>query len=330
MNQSGFRQRASSGDISKVASTTEASVIENSLKNPDKVDETTPMLNRDKRVCTFEELPAWAQDNVYILTGYRIPTNSYSLCFESLFYLHNETGNVYSHLIGFLGFAALAFTTNFYFLKDSSASWSDIIVIYIFIVAAMLCLGCSSLFHLVCCHSHEVSRAWNKCDYAGIVFLIVGSFFPRRFYCDNFWKNMYLGAIGLSGLVTLLFTVSKTYSQPKYRIHRTAMFLGLGLSGLFPIGHAIVVEGLEKLVGVGSIFWFISMGALYTIGAVIYGLRVPEKWYPGKFDHWFHSHQIFHVLVVTAAVLHYVGVIISFRYYHFGEGHCPISDLLEE
>lgn len=143
-------------DISKVASSTDASASETTLPKSENIDETTPILMKEKRVCTFQELPSWAQDNIYILTGYRIPTNSYAKCFESLFYLHNETGNVYSHLLGFLGFLVLAFVTNFYFLKGSTASWSDIIVIYIFIVAAMLCLGCSSFFHLVCCHSHEV------------------------------------------------------------------------------------------------------------------------------------------------------------------------------
>ena len=44
------------------------------------------------------------------------------------------------------------------------------------------------------------------------------------------------------------------------------------------------------------------------LGAAIYALRVPERWKPGAFDLWFSSHNLFHICVVTAALVHYVGV----------------------
>ena len=47
------------------------------------------------------------------------------------------------------------------------------------------------------------------------------------------------------------------------------------------------------------------MGACYLLGAVIYSNAVPEKWRPGMFDVWGHSHNIFHVLVVCGAYVHY-------------------------
>lgn len=34
---------------------------------------------------------------------------------------------------------------------------------------------------------------------------------------------------------------------------------------------------------------------LLQSGGAIYALRVPERWFPGKFDLFFHSHQLFHV-----------------------------------
>ena len=49
------------------------------------------------------------------------------------------------------------------------------------------------------------------------------------------------------------------------------------------------------------------MGALYITGALLYALRIPERFFPGKCDVWFHSHQLFHVLVIAAAVVHYQG-----------------------
>jgi hypothetical protein len=48
------------------------------------------------------DAPFWLTDNAYILSGYRQINNSYYRCILSLFYLHNELINVYTHLIGTL------------------------------------------------------------------------------------------------------------------------------------------------------------------------------------------------------------------------------------
>lgn len=41
---------------------------------------------------TFGDAPLYQQDNHYILSGYRGELKSFQGCFESLWYLHNETG----------------------------------------------------------------------------------------------------------------------------------------------------------------------------------------------------------------------------------------------
>lgn len=53
-----------------------------------------------------------------------------------------------------------------------------------------------------------------------------------------------------------------------------------------------------------SLGYEIAMGLLYAIGAVFYVTRIPERWKPGMFDIVGHSHQIFHVFVVAAALAH--------------------------
>jgi adiponectin receptor len=40
----------------------------------------------------------------------------------------------------------------------------------------------SATFHTISNHSHEVARFGNQLDYAGIVFLIWGSFIPVLYY----------------------------------------------------------------------------------------------------------------------------------------------------
>ena len=44
------------------------------------------------------------------------------------------------------------------------------------------------------------------------------------------------------------------------------------------------------------------------LGAVLYACRIPERFLPGKCDFWFQSHQIFHILVIAAAFVHFHGM----------------------
>lgn len=52
------------------------------------------------RVVHHRSLPDWLQDNDFLHTGHRPPTNSFLVCFKSIFRIHTETGNIWSHLLG--------------------------------------------------------------------------------------------------------------------------------------------------------------------------------------------------------------------------------------
>ena len=56
----------------------------------------------------------------------------------------------------------------------------------------------------------------------------------------------------------------------------------LGLFGLFPGLHYFYVEGIEHVTNYGV--WLLSMAVWYLMGGTIYALRVPERFFPGKFD----------------------------------------------
>ncbi|KAK9687414.1 hypothetical protein K7432_014799 [Basidiobolus ranarum] len=300
-------------------------------------EESIPFVPRNKvkdsvystALLKFSELPKWMEDNNYILSGYRAPTNSYWISIKSLLYIHNETGNVYSHLLGAVLFLVAAiFTTLNVLSQFETTQWADFIVMYIFIAGAIACLCCSTLFHLFHCHSEDVAVLWNRCDYLGIVFLIVGSYFPAiyyAFYCSRVWKTIYLAFIVAFGAATAVMSIAKKFGAPEYRWIRTSLFLAMGLSGLWPFGHAIWANGWAIAVQKLSLKWFGSMGLTYVCGALIYASRVPEKWFPGKFDYIGHSHQIFHVCVVVAAVFHYIGVVKAYRWSHLDENSCSVN-----
>jgi adiponectin receptor len=131
----------------------------------------------------WDDLPSWQQDNHYIKSGYRPASASFRRSFASLGYLHNESVNIYSHLLGALGFSITGLIL-YSVIKPryESASSSDIFAFGCFFGGAALCLGMSATYHAISNHSQAVSKFGNKLDYIGIVFLIVGSFIPSIFY----------------------------------------------------------------------------------------------------------------------------------------------------
>ena len=52
---------------------------------------------------------------------------------------------------------------------------------------------------------------------------------------------------------------------------------------------------------------------IYALGAVIFAIKWPEKYFKHKYDIVGSSHQIFHVCVVVASVIHLWASIKMFR-----------------
>ena len=52
------------------------------------------------RVVHHNSLPNWLKDNDFLHKGHRLPTNSFLACFKSIFRIHTETGNIWTHLLG--------------------------------------------------------------------------------------------------------------------------------------------------------------------------------------------------------------------------------------
>lgn len=82
---------------------------------------------------------------------------------------------------------------------------------------------------------------------------------------------------------------------------------------------------LEQLNKQSGLLYYYAEGAIILIGALIYGTRFPEKLYPGHFDIWGSSHQIFHVLVVLATCVHLLGVLNAFEW-NYENRRCRTGD----
>uniref|UniRef100_A0A8C4R0C1 Adiponectin receptor 2 n=1 Tax=Eptatretus burgeri TaxID=7764 RepID=A0A8C4R0C1_EPTBU len=283
------------------------------------------------RVIPHDVLPDWLKDNDFLLHGHRPPMPSFRACFGSIFRLHTETGNIWTHLIGFFFFLVLAlvylFRPNIKFVSPIQEK----VVFGVYFLGAILCLCFSWLFHTVYCHSEKVSRTFSNADGRVLALLIMGSFVPwlyYSFYCNPQPRLIYLIVICVLGILAIIVSQWDRFATPQYRMMRAVVFLALGFSGIVPTVHFTVVEGFIKAATVGQVGWLVLMAALYSTGAALYAARIPERFFPGKCDIWFQSHQIFHVLVVAAAFVHFHGVskLQAFRYTMGGS--CTADTLL--
>ncbi|XP_030371323.1 adiponectin receptor protein isoform X1 [Scaptodrosophila lebanonensis] len=276
------------------------------------------------KVCHYKNLPKWLQDNDFLHRGHRPPLPSFSACFKSIFRLHTETGNIWTHLLGCIAFIGVAL----YFISRPSVEiqTQEKIVFGAFFMGAIICLGFSFAFHTLSCHSVEIGRLFSKLDYCGIALLIMGSFVPwvyYGFYCHYQPKVIYLSVVCVLGCLSIIVSLWDKFSEPALRPLRAGVFMSFGLAGIIPAVHYSIMEGWISQISRASLGWLILMGTLYILGALLYALRVPERWFPGKFDIWFQSHQLFHVLVIAAAFVHYHGI-SEMAMYRVTVGECAV------
>ncbi|KAI0720700.1 HlyIII-domain-containing protein [Cerioporus squamosus] len=317
-----LRARKSAGEVKDPNSSVAVAVAE--------VDSSTSKARgkTSSKTLTWLELPEWQKDNEFILTGYRRATASWRACAASVFgYLHNETVNIHSHLGGAMLFVVFLFTfPSVYFVHYESTTWADMAVFVIFLSSAIFCLFSSAFYHTFSAHSKPVAERCNGLDYAGIVVLTVGSFFPcvyYAFFCHPHYQAFYLTCICLAGIGAAYIVLNPEYRKPTHRGARTKVFILLGLCGVIPTLHALVTHGFYTACYEMGFGWLLLSATCYITGALLYANRIPERFSPGTFDYFFASHQIFHFFVVAAALAHYASILTAFGHWHRRLAECP-------
>ncbi|XP_003741628.1 adiponectin receptor protein-like [Galendromus occidentalis] len=274
-------------------------------------------------VCHYSVLPHWLQDNDFLLNGHRPPLRSFKLCFNSLFRIHTETVNIWSHLIGAFMFACTAFS----FLATERLELAEYVAFAAFFLGVFTCFFISTLYHTMHCHSMEVSQVFSRLDYCGIVSIIAGCFTPwihYLFWCSPMSKIVYMAVAYSLCVLTVNLTMWEKFGQSQFRVLRASIFTGLGLScSIFPGTHFVLIHGLYAAFVDLAFGWLFTMFAVAMFGVALYAMRVPERFMPGKFDVWCHSHQFFHVAVIVGAYVHLHCLCQMARFRH-GDGElCP-------
>ncbi|KAI1773073.1 mPR-like GPCR protein [Hypoxylon cercidicola] len=273
---------------------------------------------------SFDEIPAWYQDNPHIRGGYRPVSHSARACFASWTYAHNETMNIYTHLVPAVALLVCGLVYILARLRQHLGS-GDAGVVAGLMLSEVACLGLSSTYHTLMCHSHQVESLWLRLDFVGIILLILGSFISGiyvEFWCETFERTVYWSILGALAAVSIIIVLAPGFQGPRWRTLRLLTFVCTGLSGLAPIIHGIFMFGFKQMMKQSGLPYYFAEGGLFLVGATVYATRFPESISPGKFDIYGSSHQIFHILVVMATTVHLAGVLEAIEYNYYNR-QCP-------
>ena len=144
---------------------------------------------------SYDEIPEWYQDNVFIQHGYRPESKSTCICFASWLYFHNESINIHSHLLpAVLFLAAEGLLAGYFQARYSDSNVVDRLVFAFYLLTATTCLGMSATFHTLLNHSIGVSQLWLRLDFVGIIVLTIGKFVSgiyMIFYFEHILRWIY-------------------------------------------------------------------------------------------------------------------------------------------
>jgi hemolysin III len=195
-----------------------------------------------------------------------------------------------SHQIAF--FATLAAGTVLVALADSRRALAAAVV-YSLALAGMF--GGSALYHRVNWRSHA-RRMWaRRLDRSTIFLCIAGTYTPFALLAFHGTLAVVVLAIAWGGAALGLLLNLTWIGAPRWLA--AIAYLGLGWVAVSTIPQLLGGAGIAAftLVAVG--------GGLYTAGALCYVFRRPDP-FPRVFGY----HEVFHLLVVVAAVVQYVAV----------------------
>lgn len=193
-----------------------------------------------------------------------------------------------SHFVGFIlsiiGMMIMLIKGSYYHLD-----LIKMISLSIYMSSMILLYGASSAYH-----SFNISNKFNlilkKIDHISIFILIAGTYTP---ICLILLKdNLLLIVIWILALIGFIFKLFWV-TCPKYI--SSIIYLMMGWSCI------IVLPKLINLLSINAFLLLFIGGLFYTIGAIIYALKIKI------FDNeYFGNHELFHIFVLLGSFMHYL------------------------
>lgn len=200
-----------------------------------------------------------------------------------------ELANALSHGIGVV--LILAFSP----LLFGKAFLSNIpglpLAISGYVFGLLMVFTFSTLYHAT---ANPVAKALlRKFDHISIFFLIGGTYFPFLVVHADPERAKWL--LGVQWVVILLGIINKVWFTGRFRLLSSLVYIGIGAMVL------AIGDGFWSSLPKASLYCLIGGGLMYLLGVFFYQV---EKWQ--------YNHFIWHIFVLLAAILHFLGVYFSF------------------
>ncbi len=247
-----------------------------------------------------------------ILTGYRATDQPWSYYFSSLFKLHNETVNVWSHLIApfIYIYVIWSFHEDLNYWNDPS-SWG----ILVLGVTSVLSAFGSAAAHLLHSRSELAHFTMFSIDYMCIA--VYGYGFGTMIYHTSGNELFYAKMGGIFPYIHTMFATNITLCNCLARVlyhHRQCKRRKLlqagscALSILFcesiPI-FRVYSCWINGTLTTDPIINHASYHIFTILNALLFSLHQPERSFPGYCDIWGHGHQLFHISVIFGKVFQF-------------------------
>ena len=244
----------------------------------------------------------------YILDYYRPPNSSFSYSLRSAFEWHNETLNFWTHLLPLAVVAA--FWLNFPFrlwpLTSVRAKYYPLLS-YTANLFSMFFF--SSLAHLLSCTSPRIVHLTWFMDYAAMCVFGVGAgacttfWYLRPMEGSTLFRSLYSPEVFmlLSSVTSILACYIMCLTCQKWKAYGNIIrSAAIGVVFIFchiPCGDRLAQCMFLNKDCSGGIFYVGLTYLLHFSGMLMYALRVPERWAPGRFDLIGNGHHWMHILL---------------------------------
>jgi hemolysin III len=206
--------------------------------------------------------------------------------------LIRDPGSAITHFIGMI--LAILAAIPLLAKAEIQAGGLTLAAMAIFMGSMILLYGASTLYHSVKV-SDCVLRVFRKIDHMMIFVLIAGSYTPICLIVLGGRQGYSLLAlvwgIAVAGILIKAFWIT----CPKW--FSSGIYIAMGWVCVLVFGQ--LLHALPS----GAFAWLLAGGLIYTIGGVIYALKLPI--FNGKHKY-FGSHEIFHIFVMGGSICHFI------------------------
>lgn len=165
---------------------------------------------------------------------------------------------------------------------------------FLFILSMILLYGASASYHAIYA-SEQKTLLLKKLDHIMIYFLIAGSYTPVCLLVlprnQGIPMCLVVWGLALAGLVLTICWVD----SPKWL--NSVIYIAMGWICLFAI------RSIYTHMAHSAFLWLFAGGVVYTIGGIIYALKLPLFRLPQK---GFGNHEIFHLFVMGGSLCHFI------------------------